>query len=186
MSRLFWALLFFPVISYADLDFEQLGKLAKTPPSFTGNFIQEKYFKTLDATLISSGTLRYQHDEALYWQTLEPIQNELMMTTEGVINRQGQQEFVHSEINSSPAIKIINEIFFAVLTTEWQKLATFFKLSGQLNGQIWSAELVPSNQDISQFIAKITLQGSPQLNEIVLYEFNGNKTIIHFDNLKAL
>ncbi len=59
------------------------------PDELQGNFRQEKYLAVIDATLKSSGRYRYRRGESMRWQILEPVQSELLMTPDGLSNRQG-------------------------------------------------------------------------------------------------
>lgn len=177
-------LAFSPIVVCAELSYGELEKLSTTPEKLKGHFVQEKYISNLSISLKSSGNFSYQRGEALQWQTMEPIQHKLIMTRESIINKQGENELVHLNVNTNPAIQVISELFFSVLTAEWQGLERFFKLSSgkNVNGQ-WAAELLPIDNVITQFTDRVTLQGDALLREVTIYEKNGDYTKIQFDNL---
>jgi len=184
MRYLLIFILCLPFSVYAELSFKQLEAISTTPEKLQGSFKQEKYLSHLEVSLNSSGTFSYQRGLAIHWYTLEPIQNELIMTENSIINRQGDKELVNLDGRSNPAIALLSEIFFAVLTAQWQQLASHFELSGEENGKQWRAELIPKDKMINQFADKIVLRGDSLLREIVLYESNGDHTTIHFDDLQ--
>jgi len=172
-----------PVAAYADLTFEQLENISKTPENLDGRFTQEKYLGALDAVLSSSGKFSYQRGKSIRWETLKPIQSEILMTPTSISNKQGGREFMRIEIESNPAVALFNEIFFSVLTAEWGKLSTYFKLSGEMEDGQWHAELVPVDKTVQQLVSRVELKGGVLVREIILHESSGDRTAIHFDRL---
>ena len=177
-------LTFFPLVVCAELTYEELEKISTSPEQLKGHFEQEKYISGLSVSLKSSGNFSYQRGQALDWQTMVPIQHELVMTRETITNRQGENELIRLDVSSNPALQVISELFFSVLTAEWQGLERFFKLSSgsNENGQ-WIAELLPIDTVITQFVDRVTLQGDSLLREVTIYEKSGDYTKIRFDDL---
>lgn len=172
-----------PIAAYADLTFEQLQNVSKTPENLNGRFTQEKYLAALDAVLLSSGIFSYQRGKSIRWETLKPIQNELLMTPTSISNKQGGQEFLRVETKTNPAVALFNEIFFSVLTAEWGKLSAYFKLSGKIQDRQWHAELAPVDETVKQLVSRVELKGGALVREIILHESGGDRTTIHFNDL---
>lgn len=184
MRRWFLIILFFLAIPvHAELTFEQLETLSKSPESLTADFNQQKYLSSLDATLSSSGVFHYQRGKSIRWQTLQPIQNELLMTPDAIVNRQGDQELVRLDTASNPAVAVFSDILFAVLTADWSQLASYFKLSGEGQGGQWHAQLVPIDKVVLQVVSRVELKGDKFLREVILHEASGDQTTIRFKNL---
>ena len=61
----------------------------------------------------STGVFSYQRGKNILWKTLEPIENELIMSPSMIINKQGGNELVHLDAN--PTVRMINELFFFIL-----------------------------------------------------------------------
>lgn len=184
MNRaLFACILFLPFTAHAELTFEQLEAISSTPEKLEGRFKQEKYLSHIDVSLFSSGVFSYQRGQEIHWHTLKPIQNELIITPEVIINRQDGRDLVHVDVDSNPSIRLLSELFFSVLTAEWQKLGAFFEISGEKGAEQWTAELVPIDKVITQFSDRIILRGDTLLREIIIYEKSGNYTIIRFSEL---
>ncbi|MFV9615020.1 MAG: outer membrane lipoprotein carrier protein LolA [Gammaproteobacteria bacterium] len=172
-----------PFAICADLNFEQLERISKNPANLEGRFTQEKYLAALDTSLHSSGIFSYQRGKFVRWQTLTPIQGEMLMTPTSISNKQGGQELMRLETGSNPAVTLFNEIFFAVLTAEWEKLSAYFKLSGNVEDGQWFAELVPLDNTVKQVVSRVELKGEALVHEIILHESSGDRTTIHFENL---
>ncbi len=191
-SVLLICLLLVPVITQAGLSFEQLEQLSRSPSTLNGHFNQTKYLSALDVTLSSSGVFSYQRGSAIRWETRQPIQNTLLMTPASIINRQGEQELMRLEMEENPAARVLGEIFFAVLTAEWQTLAAYFVLEGELGdalegeweGTQWHAVLRPVDSSVLQVVSRVDLVGDDLLREVVLHEQGGNRTTIRFDSLQ--
>lgn len=172
-----------PYAAAAELSFEQLASISKNPANLEGHFVQEKYLAALDATLHSSGTFSYQRGKAVRWQTLKPINSEMLVTPTSISSKQGGQEFMRLETQSNPAVALFNEIFFSVLTAEWAKLSVYFKLSGKAEDGRWHVELVPVDKTVKQVVSRVELKGGALVREIILHESSGDQTTIHFENL---
>ncbi len=172
-----------PFAVCADLSFEQLERISTNPSSLEGRFTQEKYLAALDTSLHSSGIFSYQQGKFVRWETLKPIQSEMLMTPTSISNKQGGQELMRLETGSNPALTLFNEIFFSVLTAEWGKLSAYFKLSGIVEGGRWHAELVPLDNTVKQVVSGVELKGEALVREIILHESGGDSTTIHFENL---
>lgn len=174
--------LLLPWVAQAEISYDRLAQFSLTPEYLQGGFIQEKYLAALDATLISTGVFTYQRGKSIRWEILQPIQSELVMTPTSISSTQGHRELMHLDASNNPVARVIGEIFFAVLTTQWEKLAPHFDLSGEIDGQQWHAVLLPIDQAVEQLFSRIELTGMGLLEEIILHEKNGDRTTIRLVN----
>ncbi len=184
MSRvLFFIILSLPFSAQAQLTFVELEAMSISPENLSGEFKQEKYISDLAITLSSTGMFSYHRDKNIHWKTLEPIQNELIMTPITIINRQGENELLRIDVSAAPAIGLISELFFSIMTSDWHMLADVFDISGENKDGVWVAELTPVDETIAQFSSRIILRGDHLLREITFYEKSGDYTAIRFDRL---
>jgi hypothetical protein len=175
-------LLLLPPLVQSEISYGQLAQFSLTPETLDGSFHQEKYLAALDATLISSGVFTYHRNKSIRWEILEPIHSLLTLTPTAVISKQGDEELVRLDASNNPVARIVGEIFFAVLTSDWEKLAPYFELSGTVEGQQWHAVLLPIDQTVAQAFGRIELKGQKLLEEIVLHEKAGDRTTIRLVN----
>ncbi|WP_261844158.1 outer membrane lipoprotein carrier protein LolA [Aliamphritea ceti] len=184
----FVSFIFFCLLSVtcgADvLTYQQLAKLTQASDSLTGEFEQDKYLALLDASLKSTGRFSYLRNQQINWLTESPVQNELVITPERLVNRQQGQELMSLDLASNPAGVVLGDILFAVLTAEWPKLKALFRLQGKVQGTDWQAVLEPSDPAIAQVMSKVELSGDHLLRQIVLNEVSGDRTTIRFLNLQ--
>ena len=178
------AILLFPTAATAELTFEQLEAVSQAPEALEGHFKQVKYLAELDAELSSSGVFKYQRGISVRWQTLKPIQNELLMTPTSISNKQDGQEYMRLEGSSNPMVLLFNEIFFSVLTAEWQKLSSHFLLTGKIQNGQWHAHLVPVDAVVKHLVERVEIEGDVLVRKITLYEGDGDLTTISFNSMK--
>lgn len=165
----------------AEIDFLRLAQIAAAPDQLHGSFRQQKYLGALDTSLHSSGRFSFRRDESIHWEILQPIQNELIITPDGLSSRHGDDELLHLDAASNPGAAMLGEIMFALLSAQWSRLEQYFTLSGDIDGEHWHAVLEPRDAVIGQFFQRIELDGSAWLQVIVLHEQGGDKTTIQLD-----
>ena len=184
MKRWFFStfLLLLSTVLQAEISYDQLAQFSVTPEILEGSFSQEKHLAALDATLVSTGIFTYHRGKSIRWEILEPIRSQLLMTPTAISAKQSDRELMLLDANNNPVARIIGEIFFAVLTSDWEKLAAYFELSGAIEGQQWHAVLRPLDQTVAQAFSRIELKGTELLEVIVLHENGGDRTTIRLVN----
>ncbi len=168
-------------IAQAEISFSRLAQLNPAANELAGRFSQQKYLATLDVTLLSSGRFSFKRGQAIRWQILEPIQNELTITPAGLTSRQGDDELLRLDADTSPAASVLGEIMFAVLSTRWQQLEQYFEVSGDIDGPRWQVRLQPRGGAVAQLFDRVELRGENTVEMIVLYETGGDITTIQLD-----
>ncbi len=171
-----------PLVVQAEITFARLAQISLAPEILEGRFSQEKYLESLDAVLTSSGAFTYERGKSIRWKILQPIQNELVMTPKAITSKQDDLEVTLLDMGNNPTAAIVGEIFFSVLTADWEKLARHFELTGEIDARQWHAVLVPTEQVVMRLFRRIEITGNDLLQEIVLHEAGGNRTTIRLDN----
>jgi len=162
---------------------EQLAELTDSPATLKGDFKQKKTIKAFDASIISTGTFSYKRHTFIRWNTVAPVANQLMMTPKGMTSQQDGEELVSLSADKTPAIKMLSEIFFAVLTAEWETLANYFDVQIDGDQAGWQVVLTPKENALKEAVVQVNLAGDRLLNEVTLQEKNGDMTHILFSNL---
>lgn len=170
--------------SHAGITFQELESRTDSPASLDGEFTQEKYLTSLQTSLSSFGQFSYRRSEAIHWNTTFPIEDELIMTPDSIVNKQGSEEIIRLDGSSNPVVSVFSEIFFAVLTADWSKLSSYFRLSGDVDEKGWNAVLIPVDESVKKVVSKVEIQGNQLPLKVVLHESNGNRTTIRFSNLQ--
>lgn len=183
MIRLLAALclLLLPLLARAETGFEQLARLHAAPAALQGEFRQQKYLAALETSLLSSGRFSFKSGASIRWEILEPIQNELLITPDGLSSRQGEDELLRMDADTNPGAALLGDIMFAVLSADWQRLERYFELDAEIDGAQWRALLRPRDDAIGQLFERVELRGAELLQTIVLYERRGDVTTIQLD-----
>lgn len=170
--------------SFVQFDVAQLNQLTLSPEKLSGQFTQQKYLADFDMQLASSGEFNYIKNQSVNWHTLAPIENKIIMTPHSITSVQGDKQVMHLQADSNPVVSVLSDIFFSVLTSQWQQLEVYFTLSGHIVDDQWQVVLLPKDSAISQAVSKIELQGDEYLRHLKFIEHNGDYTDIRFVNLR--
>lgn len=180
-----WFLLLSSLLStacWASLSIEQLQTLTQAPSHLKGRFEQEKYLHGMGVTLSSSGVFDYRRGESIDWETQQPIHNQLRMTPSQITSHQGSNELLALDAASNPAVKIFSDILFSVLMAEWSQLSAYFELSGERVGEAgWQVVMTPLSSAVGQMVSRVELSGESLLQQVILFETNGDRTTIRFE-----
>ncbi|MEO9275995.1 outer membrane lipoprotein carrier protein LolA [Marinomonas sp. 5E14-1] len=169
--------------SFAN-DLDRLKTVTAAPDKLTGTFTQSKYLAQLDTSLQSTGEFNYLRDTQIIWHTLSPIDSTLELTPNTMLNYQNGIQVNKLDTTTNPIVAVLSDIFFGVMTAQWQILEEYFDVNAEVVGEHWKATLIPLNKNIGSFIHKVTLEGDKYLKQVTLYEPEGNLTHIEFDQLQ--
>lgn len=167
----------------AAITLEDLAKYTGSPEKLSGDFKQDKYIHSFETHVLSSGHFKYLRDQSIHWNTVKPVANQMVMTPDTMASKQGEHELVTIAVEANHLAKVLNKVFFAVLTAEWQTLEHFFDqhLQGELEN--WQVVLIPKGDDLKQLVTQVELTGGKYLKKVVLYEKSGDKTYLYFSNI---
>lgn len=171
-----------PVI--ANVEYAELAALSASPEQLNGEFVQEKYIQALDAAIESSGEFQYQRNTEISWRTLSPIQNLLILTPDSITNTQGEIVLAQLDGSTNPVVSLFSNLFFGVMTAQWDSLAEHFSVQADIQGSDWRATLTPTNSAVERIVIMVELRGDRYLREIILHEAGGDRTQIRFFNLQ--
>lgn len=162
------------------LSYQQLAVTTEHPDHLEGRFLQKKYLRALDTHIDSAGHFSYDQGQQIIWTTETPIESTMTVTPEGMVSSEGGEDILKLDAQEQPAVRIMNEIFFAVLTANWDRLDEYFTLTGSIEDKHWHAILTPKPQEMRKLITSVELSGSKLLEDVVLHESNGDRTRIAF------
>lgn len=171
------------VVSQAA-DYKLLESLTSAPETLHGQFTQVKFVQALDARFESSGSFDYQRGRSIRWHTLSPIDNLLTLTPRTISNQQGDTVLSSLDSQNNPVVTIFSDIFFGVMTAQWQTLAEYFEMDVQGSKEHWTVTLHPIDTSVEQVVARVELSGDELLREVLLFEAAGDQTQIKFIELQ--
>jgi outer membrane lipoprotein-sorting protein len=149
-----------------------------------GNFKQTKNIAILKQPLLSSGEFAFSRSQGLYWHTMGPVNSELLITKDKLVQRGEAQNISELNINNHPLARIMTEVFSALFTQNQQTLTRYFNQFFISRGNTWQLGLSPKDNTLTQFIQQVVVRGQRQINEILIQEHNGDRTDIRFHNVQ--
>lgn len=145
-----------------------------------GTFVQHRYISALPLPLESSGSFNYRRNRGITWATQRPIENTVIITTEGVaIERE------KGSIEKIASSQMVAEIFLTVISGNLTQLESLFEIKHQPMTKGWQYTYTPKGAPLSQYISDVVVSGSYHVEKIDLKELNGDRTTIHLDIIAA-
>jgi len=174
-------LLLLPLQLAAGVDLDRLAGLTANIEQREGHFRQEKYLAAVDTSLKSSGSYSFLPGRSLRWTIEEPVSSELLVTADGAVSSRDQGQVAQLNSAENPVAAELGKILFAMLTADWQRLAEYFEIDGDLADTRWQVDLKPRNAVLASVFTHVELRGERLPSEILLHETGGNRTWIRLE-----
>ena len=145
-----------------------------------GEFVQEKFLRSLPRPLTSRGHFILASGKGLLWSLRKPFAQDLRITEQGISRRDrggnwtpvAQQAFASRE----------SRLFLAVLAGDTHELQASFDITLSGTPQSWHMELTPVSALLSQVFNRISIEGGATVTQIELLEAQGDKTVLHLQH----
>lgn len=158
--------------------------LAK-PKILCGRFDQSKQLAGMKKPLLSNGRFCISAGKGVLWRTLQPFPNTLRLTRDEIIQTQGERVTVRLDARQEPAVRIINNVLFALLAGDLSQLDTLFDGEGNVQDNQWNVNLKARDPGLAKVIAAVSLEGGAYVKNVVLHEANGDRTSISFSAMQT-
>lgn len=168
-------LLFFSPLSWGFSQTELIQQLQK-PQSIQGNFIQQRFLKSLAKPIVATGKFTLVAQKGLLWHMEKPFMSQMKVTSQGISQWNGSTWVANSSMGQAEQI----QLFLGLLSGDISALSSQFDLSLTGTASNWQLSLKPSSLLMQQIFEKITLEGSNIVSSIELKEKQGDRTVIKF------
>lgn len=148
--------------------------------NISGHFVQKKMIAVLPQPLVSQGEYAFkQQDSQLVWHTKKPIDNFMLIDSEGISQLQAGKKTWLLKAGGSQ-FKTVEQLFSAFLQGDFELLKQHFgiRVLSQPDELPWRLQLLPLDASLAHIIQKIELTGFRKVDQILLYEEDNNKTLI--------
>ena len=150
------------------------------------DFVQTKHMKMLNEKLVSSGKMAYKQSDKLKWEYTSPYSYIFILNgTKIYLNKGSRNDEIDVRQN-----KLFQEIAKIMMNSVIGKCLTDtkeFKVSIQQTSSEWIATVLPQKKDLKQMFPKILLyfnKTNSIISKVVMYEKNGDYTIIQLKNIR--
>lgn len=157
----------------------ELVMILQQPQNIQGNFVQQRYLKSLAKPISTSGQFTLVKTKGLLWQMQKPFATNLKVTAEGIKQWNGSAWVGENQLGQARQIAL----FLGLLSGDISALSEQFepKLIGDKTQ--WTLQLTPKSLIMKQIFTQIQLRGDTLVKEIELSETQGDRTIIQFSHL---
>ena len=136
-----------------------------------GRFLQEKHLINFNQILKSSGEFEIQNGN-LIWSILQPVKQKSKITKDGIyIEDISTKKWQKLEQNYD------KELILSLITFNFDNLQDEFEIVLNGDEKKWRVDLKPNNIWLKKIFKLITLSGKDRIEEMILEEVNGDKTI---------
>lgn len=170
-------LLNMPFAQAATLPEDIRQVLAKPAPT-KGSFTQKKNVQGFNAPIRSSGSFLLVPGKGLLWTTEQPFASEIRITRDKLEQTSQGMTTLSLDARQQPALRVMNQVMFRLLSGDVHALDADFMLSGAINKGQWQIHLQAKNPALGKVLQQITLRGGKYVNTIRILEANGDSTDI--------
>ena len=151
-----------------------------------GRYQQVRHIKGLAAPLKSSGRLFFDRATGLVWIQEEPFKTSYAFTKERmVISVDKQNKKVIKKDESSDSFRF-NELVSTAFAGDHRLILEYFDLQFQDLGEAsWKIYLVPKKSVFRRMLRSIQLKGKRHLENVAIFESNGNRTDLDFFGIQT-
>jgi len=145
------------------------------------SFQQTRYVSGLSAPLESSGHLLLARNNGLAWIQAKPFEVSFIFTEDLFTEVfPGQPKKITKKTDKAQIFKLTN-LFATFFSGGHKVLKDFFDLQlSSESAQLWQIILVPKNSRLKKIIKEVHIQGSQLIDQVTVYETNGNSAVIRF------
>lgn len=162
-----------------------LRQRLRQPEWLRGEFEQSKLVQGFKKPLLSRGDFVVARGRGVLWRTRQPFASELRLTREQIRASQGSAPALQLDAQREPALRLVNEMMFALLGGDVAALSQLFVLEGELLGRSsWRLQLRPRQAAWLQVLQRIALSGDGHVREVEILEASGDLTRIRFQQLR--
>ena len=164
-------------------DSRELTVQLQAPKTVQGRFTQQKYLRTLDKPVTTSGRFALRPGHGLFWHLQKPFELRLRVRRDGISRQDASGAWKSNGSQSTQAAQV--KLFMAVLGGDTAELQRHFtlKLSGSAGN--WQLLLLPKTVVMKQVFENITISGDKLVRRIELKEKQGDRTVMQFEQLQT-
>ena len=156
----------------ADPLLDQLAEDVASVSEMSGTFSQARQLAVLPLPLESSGNFRFDRQEGLVWQTLEPDDATLLITEQGVFQNNSE-----TALSGSSGLAAV---LLAIFSGQLERLSQQFSINTSGSLQDWQLLLTPLSESVAAHIESIRISGAETLNQVKISEPDGGWTRVDF------
>jgi len=149
-----------------------------------GDFKQTKSIKKLNRDFVSTGNFMISRNYGIAWNTLKPFATLLVVSQSGISQQAGNGPVKKMSTQENPVFAEFSRTIQAVFSGNSQELDANFKVFFEKSGKGFVIGLVPREAAVRKVIASIVMEGSSNLDKIVITDGEQNPIVYEFSSQK--
>ena len=158
----------------------ELVKLLQQPQNVQGDFVQQRFLKSLTKPITMQGKFTLVAKKGLLCQLEKPFANQLRVKPDGITQWNGTQWIGNAKLGQSEQIGL----FLGLLSGNVEGLKSQFDLALSGNKNHWQLKLSPNSLLMKQIFTSIEIEGDKAVKRLQLYEVQGDRTQIDFQQVE--
>jgi outer membrane lipoprotein-sorting protein len=166
-----------------SFDLKDLQTQLRAAPVVRGQFVQQKFLRSLPQPLTSNGVFTLAAGKGLLWQLRAPLHQDLLLTPSGMFRRDdgGKWQALPQPAGASRE----TGLFLTVLAGDTQGLQDNFDISLGGSAGDWQLVMKPKSALLKQIFTDIQISGGKLVQRIELRETQGDRTVMEMKNARA-
>ncbi|OOF71349.1 LolA family protein [Rodentibacter caecimuris] len=168
----------FSLFSFAFSQQDLVTQLQQ-PQNVQGEFIQQRFLKSLIKPIQTNGQFTLVKHQGLLWQMKEPFSADLRVQKNGISQWNSNHWVTTDKLGQSQQISL----FLGLLSGDMSALESQFNLMLSGNSKDWQLTLTPDSLLMKQIFEQIQIRGDAVVKSIELREKQGDRTLILLQNI---
>jgi hypothetical protein len=170
-------------LSAQAFDLNALQQQLRATPIVRGQFVQQKFLRSLPQPLTSRGDFTLAAGKGLLWLLRTPIAQDLRINADGIARR--DESGAWQALPQHTGAGRENQLFLSVLAGDTRGLEENFDLAltGEATG--WKLTLTPRSALLKQIFSTIQIDGGALVDRIELRETQGDRSVLQMTGAVA-
>jgi len=152
-----------------------------------GRFTQQRTMRGLPRPLESRGVFLLVRDRGLQWHTLEPVDDEFVLTRRGISKSPADtgSRGGSDPRRRGPPLGPATELLFALFSLDLETLERRFDLYGVGTAEAWQIGMRPRDKATARAVRQAVVQGGQRVDSITLVNGSGDELSIGFHDVSV-
>lgn len=170
-------------LSAQAFDLNALQQQLRATPIVRGQFVQQKFLRSLPQPLTSRGDFTLAAGKGLLWLLRTPIAQDLRINADGIARRDelGAWQALPQHTGAGRE----NQLFLSVLAGDTRGLEENFDLALTGEATAWKLTLTPRSALLKQIFSTIQIDGGALVDRIELRETQGDRSVLQMTGAVA-
>ena len=170
-------------LSAQAFDLNDLQQQLRATPIVRGQFVQQKFLRSLTQPLTSRGDFTLAAGKGLLWLLRTPIAQDLRINADGIARR--DESGAWQALPQHTGAGRENQLFLSVLAGDTRGLEENFDLALTGEATAWKLTLTPRSALLKQIFSTIQIDGGALVDRIELRETQGDRSVLQMTGAVA-